>query len=227
MTASLGLALLVLCQSAPADRGLDAPRLAGSNPISCLLLTSPRVQDELKLSPAQVQACVKLKEQYAAKLRAFNLLKRERDGRVPSHDEDFNAYLQYELTRDVESVLTAQQFARFLQINFQGQSVSSYFDGPTRRRLGLTSEQSTEFDAIRKRLQAQLDPVRMAKEIPDAEARIAHLRKIRSDLRAEVVAILTEGQRGRLKELEGPEFAFRPVGGTRAVADPGGRSDRK
>lgn len=209
MSPLVTLALVAVAGLPPQGPDLKRPRLVGFVSTTTSLIAHPQVHSELKLSAEQVTRCAEIRSRCLTKSRTFYSLKSELEGKPQLMDAAFNSYLQYELTEDLEKVLSEPQLSRFLQINLQGQGVVALADRHTQDRLAISPEQAVKIAEIKARaneeLKSLLNSVRA-----DSKSGMERYEKVRADCRGEVQAILTEDQRRRLRELEGPEFKLRP-----------------
>jgi hypothetical protein len=162
--------------------------------IRLLLLRQKSVQKELEVSPeeakkiaefttAQSEACHKARELGEAERKeAFEKLRKE--------DEEF-----------LEKNLSAKQNKRLHQIMMQFTALHHLLKPEVGKALNLTDEQVTKFKDLQGQARKALVDIFESKE-----GRTEKFAKHREDTRTKILAILTDDQKEKVREMAGPPF---------------------
>jgi hypothetical protein len=164
--------------------------------VKLLLLRQKSVQKELELTPETTRkvmafthaqseaAAAAIKEGEAAAREAFEKLGKQND-------------------RFLAETLTAKQGKRLDQITLQFTAVHQLTTPKIARELDLSDEQVRKFKDLEKESRKALAAIIFAKE---REGRNEKLAKLREETRTRIVALLTDGQKEKAREMAGPRF---------------------
>jgi len=195
------------------------------------MLTSPEVQKELKLDPAQVDLLKGLQAESEAKLRALFERARSNGGSRESSRAEFEK-LRAEQDRQVAEILDARQKARLKQLEIQQAGVRALGQPAVQKHLALTAEQKQK---IGQALENEGEAMRAAFTgggfDPSQRDQIRQkMGTIRAATETKLNAVLTEAQKKQFTAMQGPKFNFperrfdrggpggRPGGGPRPSA---------
>jgi hypothetical protein len=164
--------------------------------IKLLLLRQKSVQQELGITP---EVAEKVKEFTHAEGEAF--LK----ARELGEDERRNAYRQLaEKNHEfLTKTLTEKQNQRLNQISLQVTALHELLKPETSRALNLTDDQLQKLKDLQKEARKELGDIIYAKE---AEGRNEKLADLREKTRTKVLAVLTDEQKEKVREMAGPPF---------------------
>jgi hypothetical protein len=110
-----------------------------------------------------------------------------------------------EITKDVMAVLTPEQQKRLKQINLQVRGGAGVLDEDVSKELGITSEQRTRInDLLGKQREANM--ALLQNRDMDMQDRMQRFQNNTRILEEEIAKVLTEAQRTKLKEMQGPAF---------------------
>ena len=164
--------------------------------IELLLLRQKSVQEELKLSPEQVQ-----------KVRDFTHKQHEafREAAKAGDDERKQKFeaLGKQNRQFLNETLSTEQRKRLLQVTLQVTGLHELNRPEIARALNLTEEQQQKFKELHQEHRKQLVEIIQPKE---REGRNEKLAKLREDTRTKVHAILTDDQKTKVRELVGEPF---------------------
>jgi hypothetical protein len=209
-----------LASLAPADEprkpGATGVFLPGDGrDLSFAVLTEKRLQEELKVTPEQLEKLKPLAETYAAAQKAWKADQNDRTKSKAAGGAFRKA--QGETHKALAAVLTAEQGRRLTQVERQVAGVGAFLDDASTKDLKLTEEQREKVVVIlQKRLRGVLEAPRDDKGVLDAKL----LRQFDQDAMTAIQEVLTDEQKKTWKELNGAPFdttgfAFSPPGGGR------------
>jgi Spy/CpxP family protein refolding chaperone len=169
-----------------------------------MLLARQDVRDDLKISSDQATKLEGLRTEMMSSMRdAFREAQGDREamGKV---FEKMNA----DANKKVGEILTPEQNKRLQQIRIQLAGVLAAGDKDVAKDLGLSEAQNAKIkslnDGMRAASQALMDKARNG-EIEWQQ--VGETSQKNTDiLKAEVAKVLTDAQKAKLKELEGPKF---------------------
>jgi Spy/CpxP family protein refolding chaperone len=168
------------------------------------LLSLAEVQKELRLTPEQFDRLAPLhkemlrgapktpKEYMSLTPEESKVLAQKRDKAI--------AYVREELPK----ILQPDQFERLKQIRLQVEGIGAFFDPGVRDALGMTEEQRTTLDAVRKETLRELDQHfnSMTPGTPRSEF-MAKREQIREKGKRATLAVLTPQQKESFEKMQG------------------------
>lgn len=196
--------------------GMMGGMMGGQN-MGLMLLANPQVQKELELVDDQKAKIKELSDKLQADMReAFtgmrDLSQEDRQKKMEElrkKGEERMASLQ----KEVDKVLLPQQQKRLKQIRFQVLGDRALSDAEIVKELGITDEQKTKLEAIAKESRDATQKLyEGVRDLPQAErqAKFTELREkmdtARKEVQEKTLAVLTDAQKAKLKELKGAEF---------------------
>jgi hypothetical protein len=182
----------------PAVLGASArpaePAVPEGATIKLLLLRQKSVQKELGLTPEAVQ-----------KIMTFTDAESEAAGKAVGQGEAARKQA-FELLRKANeqflaSTLTPAQGKRLDQIMMQFTALTQLTKPETAKALNLSDEQEQKLKALHTEARKALLDVFEAKE-----GRSEKLAKLREETRTKVLALLTDDQKAKVREMVGPPF---------------------
>lgn len=206
------------------------------------LLQIREVRDELKLSDEQVGKLTRLREDMDAARRdrgrpdfqGFrDLSDSEREARMREFQQEREK--QNKATEDkLRGILTGEQFKRLKQIELQQQGTAALMRSDIGQALGISDDQRAKMreagEGVRDKMRGLFENARDMSEDERAGLR-EKMTKIRADSEKALMAVLTDDQKAKLKDIMGkpfdlprPEFGRGGPGGGRF--GPGGGGDR-
>jgi Spy/CpxP family protein refolding chaperone len=213
------LAAVAICSPAMAQRGggrgFGGGRMAGGNLLG--LLGQKPVQEDLKLSDDQVK---KVDEQVEKQREVFAAL---RD--LSPEERQKEAASQAEATKkNLAEILKDDQLKRLKQISLQQRGGQALADPEVSSALNLTSEQKDRIAAIQEGVQSEMRELFQAGAAGgDREALQKKGQELRAATDQKILAVLTDTQQAKLKEMKGEPFKGELLGPGRAR---GGRPGR-
>jgi hypothetical protein len=163
-------------------------------------LARKAVQDELKLTPEQVKEVREITVKRMRRPPEFRQLTREEQRQV---EQELDKQYRESLTK----LLTHDQLKRLHQIWLQYQGPLACLSPDVSKEMGLTAEQKTRLRSVRQEL---IDSLRalppFSREAAARDKRAEMQSKIRQDIAAKAIAILTPQQKARWRELTGEPF---------------------
>ena len=206
------------------------------------LLQIREVRDELKISDEQIGKLTRLREDQDAARRdrggfdfqgLRDLSDSEREARMREFQQEREK--QSKATEEkVREILTGEQFKRLKQIELQQQGTAALMRPDIGQALGITDDQRAKMreasEGVRDKMRGLFENVRDMSEDERAGLR-DKMGKIRADSEKALMAVLTDDQKAKLKEVMGkpfdlprPEFGRGGPGGGRG--GPGAGGDR-
>jgi hypothetical protein len=164
--------------------------------VKLLLLRQKSVQEELKLSAAKTKEVLEFTQgQSDAARKAAGLAKDERR-------EAFKK-LGAQNRRFLASVLTEKQSKRLDQITMQFTALTQLTKAETARELKLTDAQQEKLKALQTKARKALTALLLSK---DREGRNERFAKLRERTRTQILAVLTDDQKAKVREMAGAPF---------------------
>jgi Spy/CpxP family protein refolding chaperone len=198
LAAGIAVALVVQLGSAQAPRGFG-----GGFGGSLFLLSQKSVQDELKLSEEQTKKLTTLQEKQREGRASFKGFKDLSDEEKKAKIQEFAKQAQErakEADKAIAEILKPEQLKRFKQISLQQRGAGAISDPEVAEALKLTDEQKGKVKDINESLAKD---AREAGRGEDGRKKREELRKSADE---KVMAILSEEQKTKLKELGGEPF---------------------
>jgi len=192
------MVLLVLAVFGPAARSEEQPGqgIPEGATVKLLLLRQKSVQKELDVSPETAEKVLTFTNGQAdAAKKALALEKGER--------KEAFAKLAKQNEKFLADTLTAKQSKRLDQIEMQFAALTHLTKPEMAKELKLSDEQVTKFKDLQKEARKGLLAVITAKE---REGKSEKLKKLRADTRTKILALLTDDQKPRVRELAGAPF---------------------
>jgi len=214
-------ALAVVAISSPAlaqrggGRGFGGGRMAGGNLLG--LLGQKPVQEDLKLTDDQVK---KVDEQVEKQREVFAAL---RD--LTPEERQKEAATQAEATKkSLSEILKEDQLKRLKQISLQQRGGQALTDAEVASALNLTTEQKDRITAIQDGVQSQMRELFQAGAAGgDREELQKKGQELRTATDQKILAVLTDAQQAKFKEMKGEPFK----GELRGGGFGGGRGGRR
>jgi len=177
------------------------------------LLQRPDVQKDLKLSEDQKKAIAKVQEESQAAMRAR--MEELRSGGGGGDREAMMAEFQkmQKANEDkVKAVLTPEQQKRIKQIGIQMAGNRVVMREDIQKELGIDAAQKQKLDALQAAMQEANQAImqRMRDQEIDREQMTELMNKNNKTMDDEIAKVLTEEQKGKLKEMSGPKFEMDP-----------------
>jgi hypothetical protein len=162
--------------------------------VQLLLLRQKSVQNELKLGPDFAKKIVDFTNKEAdAYLDALKLKDADSKKKIDELDQANKKF--------IEDNLTAAQRKRLEQIGLQVTGLHHLTRPEGAKALDLSQEQLNKFKELQKEARKQLEEIIMSKE-----GRNEKLAKLRKDVDSKIVAILTDAQKKKAREIVGEPF---------------------
>lgn len=204
------LAAVAICSPALAQRGggrggFGGGRMAGGNLLG--LLGQKPVQEDLKLTDDQVK---KVDEQVEKQREVFAAL---RD--LSPEERQKEAATQAEASKkSLSEILKEDQLKRLKQISLQQRGGQALADPEVASALNLTTEQKDRITAIQDGVQSQMRELFQAGAAGgDREELQKKGQELRTATDQKVLAVLTDAQQAKLKEMKGEPFKGELRGG--------------
>jgi hypothetical protein len=182
---------------APTRPGVRPPRPFRFGLTPLMLLKYKSVQDDLKLTPAQVAVVVSAAE---TEMRTFN--------RILPLGPDEHAQRIKELSQESDrlaaKILNPAQANRLRQISLQVQGPRAFTDPDLVHELGLTEEQTQHIGKVVAETNPHLGQVIQPGMTPDEANR--KLRELDKNARDKILKLLTAEQLAKWKEMTGEAF---------------------
>jgi hypothetical protein len=207
--------LLTLACAAPSLAQGRGRGPGGSGPLD--LLRVPEVQQELKLSQAQIELLGQVRQQMGEKMRDLFQQGGERRGGSPQDRQRRMAEFQKlreSYDKQALEILDHKQAARLKQLRIQRRGIRALGDKDVQDDLRLSGDQRSRIEST---LQAERDDFRsafdgvrpgsnMTNEQRDEIRR--KIEEVRSGTAAKLNAILTDGQKRQFQSMQGAPFRF-------------------
>jgi hypothetical protein len=205
-----GLAALAVADEPrkPGATGIFVP--GAGRDLTIAVLTEKQFQEALKLTTGQREKLKPLAESHDAAQKAWRA-----DRSDPAKAKDATAAFekaQAETKKAVEAILTAEQNKRLTQIERQAAGVHAFLEKDTGAALDLSIDQYVKVAAVFEKLRAD------SRRHPDERfaADGARVEKLQKAALAELVGLLTDGQKKVWAELVGEPFdtsriRFQPI----------------
>ncbi len=195
-----------------------------------MLLAIPKVQEELKITDEQKTKLQALAEKLGAEMRERfagfrDLSDEERQKRMEEMQAEGAKRLE-EVRKQVAEILKPEQVKRLRQIELQQQGVRALERAEVAEELGITDAQKADMQKVREEIEAKMQAMReerRGQQGPPSEERMAEFRKMREEAEAKVMAVLTDAQKQKLRDMMGEPFEMPPMEFGRG---PGGRGNR-
>ena len=222
-------AVLAVSVSAQGFRGGMFRAFQGGPMASAQLLSREDVQAELKITEDQKGRLDALRSGARDKMRAAFTEMRNGAGGPEDAQQAMQTRMQglfEDMAKGALSVLDDAQKQRVKELAIQSQGALAVLQPEVAKELAITGAQKAKFDDLQ-RMQDEANTglfERLQSGEIDREQLGASMTKNRATMDAEVVKLLTEAQRAKLKALGGVPFEFKdPKPGTAgAFGRPGG-----
>jgi hypothetical protein len=174
----------------------EEERVPQGTTIKLLLLRQKSVQKELGLTAETAQ-----------KILAFTNAQSEAARKVLEQGEDARRQEFEKLAKQNEKflsdTLTAKQAKRLDEITMQFTGLMQLLKPETVKALNLSDEQVQKFKDLQKEARKALVDLLYAKE---REGRNEKFAKLREETRTKILALLTDEQKAKVREMAGPPF---------------------
>jgi hypothetical protein len=178
------------------------------------LATRLDVQAELKLDDATKGKIATLQEQQREKRREQFQNMRDMS---PEERTKMMQKFQEQEAKDLGGILSADQMKRLKQIHYQQIGAQAFNEKDVQEALGFTAEQKTQLqkiqDAQQNAMQDLMEEMRGGGGPPDREAMATKFREHNEKYNKGRLAILTDDQKKKWEEMQGPKFNFKDTGG--------------
>ena len=187
------------------------------NPIPKIvsLIANERVQQELSISPPQLQAfkdaMLQVKATFVPRIQE---LKREPDAVKQKRRAEMMGELTEEVDRVLAEALQPEQFERLQQLRFQSDGIAVFQDANLAADLSLSQD---EIDRLKSVVKDGIMRISVAQRVPGQSPEEASAKAMQS-----VLEVLSDEQVEKLREKQGEAFDFGES--TADVAQPAGPS---
>jgi len=229
LCAAAALALVACASTAQAQRGQRGGMFGPMGGGGLMLLRMPEVQQELKMTPPQIEKLnAKQDEVRNAMQEAFQGAGGPGafGNMSPEEREKLFAKVREIQSKAVADILDSTQQKRLRQLEIQMQGAAALNNPEVATALGITADQRTKIAAVqREAMEAQraamqgIDFRNMSDE--DRQKLGARMQEARRQTEAKILALLTDAQRARFKEMQGAPFKFPEMRGF-GFGGPGG-----
>lgn len=172
------------------------PAVPEGTTVKLLLLRQKSVQKELELTPEATQKIMAFTT--AQSDAARNALKQSETERKQAFERLARQNEQF-----LADTLTPKQSKRLDQITMQFNALRQLTKPEMARALNLSDEQVQKFKELQKEARKALVDLLESKE---REGRKEKLAKLRQEARTKILAVLTDEQKAKLREIAGPRF---------------------
>jgi len=206
---ALGLAGL-LAGTALAQRGRTS---FGGN----ALLANKSVQEELKLTPDQIQKIREIPQSvYSKHQEELDVFERKLGGKEQQKKSETFAQMRLKIIEEAskaqEEILNPQQKKRLKEITLQQRGTGAFSEEEVQNALNLTADQKDKIKTIdndfHKQWREVLPPSAFSNRADLAE-RFKKLAVLRKESVDKVLAILTDDQKKKYKEMAGAPFELK------------------
>lgn len=187
----------------PAQGGFDPMGLTRSTMVSPgFLLNMKEFRNEIKLTSPQAKKIDPILKQYQKEL---NTIQKETSG---SGGANFGGLMKRMADNEtttaaaIKAELLPEQWVRFRQIQLQILSYRAFYEADVMAALELTPDQVSQIETHKRGEMQRLQQTLMKNQ---GSGVTKAMKKLREDSSAELLAILTEAQKAKFKELIGPE----------------------
>jgi Spy/CpxP family protein refolding chaperone len=172
------------------------------------LLGRPEVQTELKLSDEQKTKVGSLMEQMREERR-----NRFQDLRDATPEERARTQEQWrtEEMKKVNALLNADQQKRFRQISLQQEGPMAVIHADVASELGLTDDQKKKVAALQREM-GEKQRALFQEFQGDREGAMSKMQALRKETNDKVMAVMTDEQKNRWKEMVGAPFTLNALG---------------
>jgi Spy/CpxP family protein refolding chaperone len=212
-----GLALAQEPEKRGPRRGGPPPGGMGGPP----LLLNKSVQEELKLTPEQVEKVRKLTHEMFEKYHGRFEKLRDLQGEERFHQaQELTHEIHHDMRQPLSEILNHDQLRRFYQIELQQNALWAITAPKVRDHLKLTEEQVNKIRSIRKEAGKEMHEL-MENRQGDREETFKKFQELRRSTMKQIFGVLNDDQRATWKEMVGERFHVRYEGG------PPGGGERK
>lgn len=177
------------------------------------LLRMAEVQQELKMTPAQISNVDQKMQEVRAEMQGAMQGANLREA-TPEERQKFMARINEIQNKAVADVLSIEQLKRFRQLEIQRQGASAVASPAVAAALKLTDEQKQRIAGIEQKARADMVALFSANRDqgggrggfgPEMRQKLTDMRK---DVDVQLLGVLTEAQRAQLKAMQGAAFKF-------------------
>ena len=194
----VALALATLAVGTAVAARPDEPIVPEGTTVQLLLLRQKSVQQELKLAPGVIQKVMEFTNKEADEYgKALKDLKgKERAAKFEELEKANKKFL--------EDNLSADQRKRLEQVTLQVTGLYQLGRKEVAKALDLTEEQQTKFEEMQKETRKALREILTSSD--DRAAKTEKLAKLREENKKKIMAVLTDEQKAKVKEIVGEPF---------------------
>lgn len=179
------------------------------------ILGIPTVQDELKLTDEQrgkVETMMTgLREEMTGlRDKLSDVAPEERFARMREMMEEANAKVR----KDVAAMLDSDQMKRFEQLELQVRGLDAFADAKVQEALKVAEEQKTKIGALMTEMAEKRQSI-MQEAQGDFQGAMTKFRELQDSTREKVMALMSDDQKAKYKELIGEPFEMPAFGGGR------------
>ena len=187
------------------------------------ILGVPAVQDELKLTDEQRGKVETLmgslrEEMMGLRDKLGDVAPEERFGRMREMMEEANAKVR----KDVAAMLDSDQMKRFEQLELQIRGLDAFADAKVQEVLKVADDQKAKIGALMTEMAEKRQSI-MQDAQGDFQGAMSKFRELQESTREKVMALMSDEQKEKYKELIGEPFEMPAFGGGRG---PGGAGRR-
>lgn len=172
------------------------------------LLASPEVRTALKVTDDEAAFLKLLGEENQEKSRKFfeslnGLSREDRTEKI----RDWSSKRAPEVDKQLTEIIGADRLKRLKQIRLQIAGTRSFSSPDVQKELGITSDQRTKIDAVRNSGREEFTSLFRSNDDPDARQKA--MEEFRKQQSEKVLAVLTDQQRQKWKEMQGEPIDFK------------------
>jgi hypothetical protein len=170
------------------------------------LLTNKSVQEELKLSPEQIEKVTKFTQAQMERLGPeFQKLRDLPEAERAEKGAELRKTMTAETNKELKECFKPEQVKRYQEITLQQRGLDAFADGEVAAKLGLSDEQKGKIKDLQANTTKAIQEIREASgnDFQAARPKITAVRKENLD---KASALLTEGQKKLWKEMTGEPF---------------------
>lgn len=172
------------------------------------LLMRPEVQTELKITADQK---AKIEPMVEALREEQRERRQELRDATPEEALKIRAAMRAEEMKRINTVLNADQQKRFRQIALQQEGPMAVLHADVATEIGLTEDQKKKFMTLQTEM-SQKQRAIFEEAQGDREAMMSKMQALRKETNDKAVALLTDDQKTKWKEITGAPFTLNTLG---------------
>jgi len=181
--------------------------LAGGG--SSLLLMSPDVQQELKMTEEQITKAKEASQAVREKFKdTFTQLKDTPKEQIREKMQEIMKQVGEETNKALKGVLNADQAKRLKQLEMQSKGAEAFADPEVAKALNFSDEQKEKIKTLRDDASKEMREILQGAQGNFQEA-ITKMQALRKETQEKITATLTDAQKKSWKEMTGEPFEFK------------------